>query len=117
MPVGLRITADKIQTGNTLLASSLGSTSGKVLEPQANVLAGKFNIVDSAYLTSSSTWWMCADPADLPTMEVGFLNGQRTPIVEQAEASFDTLGIEVRGYFDFGVSKAESRACYRMATA
>ena len=117
VPVGLRITADKIQTGNTLLASSLGSTSGKVLEPQANVLAGKFTIVDSAYLTTSSTWWMCADPADLPTMEVGFLNGQRTPIVEQAEASFDTLGIEVRGYFDFGVSKAESRACYRMATA
>jgi phage major head subunit gpT-like protein len=117
VPVGLRITADKIQTGNTLLASSLGSTSGKVLEPQANVLAGKFTIVDSAYLTSSSTWWLCADPADIPTMEVGFLNGQRQPTVEQAEADFDTLGIQVRGYFDFGVSKAESRACYRMATA
>jgi phage major head subunit gpT-like protein len=117
VPVGLRITADKIQTGNTLLASSLGSTSSKVLEPQANVLAGKFTIVDSAYLTSSSTWWLLADPADLPTMEVGFLNGQRQPTVEQAEADFDTLGIQVRGYFDFGVSKAESRACYRMATA
>jgi phage major head subunit gpT-like protein len=117
VPVGLRITADKIQTGNTLLASSLGSTSSKVLEPQANVLAGKFTIVDSAYLTSSSTWWLAADPADLPTMEVGFLNGQRQPTVEQAEADFDTLGIQVRGYFDFGVSKAESRACYRMATA
>ena len=117
VPVGLRITADKIQTGNTLLASSLGSTSSKVLEPQANVLAGKFTIVDSAYLTSASTWWLAADPEDLPTMEVGFLNGQRQPTVEQAEADFDTLGIQVRGYFDFGVSKAESRACYRMATA
>ena len=117
VPVGLRITADKIQTGNTLLASSLGSTSGKVLEPQANVLAGKFTIVDSAYLTSTSTWWLCADPADIPVMEVGFLNGQRQPTVEQAEADFDTLGIQVRGYFDFGVSKAESRAAYRMATA
>jgi len=117
VPVGLRITADKIQTGNTLLASSLGSTSSKVLEAQANVLAGKFTIVDSAYLSSSSTWWLAADPADLPTMEVGFLNGQRQPTVEQAEADFDTLGIQVRGYFDFGVSKAESRACYRMATA
>lgn len=117
VPVGLRITADKIQTGNTLLASSLGSTSSKVLEPQANVLAGKFTIVDSAYLSSSSTWWLAADPADLPTMEVGFLHGQRQPTVEQAEADFDTLGIQVRGYFDFGVSKAESRACYRMATA
>ena len=50
-------------------------------------------------------------------MEVGFLNGQRSPIVEQAEASFDTLGIEVRGYYDFGVSKAEPRSCYRMATS
>lgn len=117
VPVGLRITADKIQTGNTLLASSLGSTSSKVLEPQANVLAGKFTIVDSAYLTSTSTWWLCADPADIPVMEVGFLNGQRQPTVEQAEADFDTLGIQVRGYFDFGVSKAESRAAYRMATA
>ena len=117
VPVALRITADKIQTGNTLLASSLGSTSSKVLEPQANVLAGKFTIVDSAYLSSSSTWWLCADPADIPVMEVGFLNGQRQPTVEQAEADFDTLGIQVRGYFDFGVSKAESRAAYRMATA
>ena len=117
VPVGLRITADKIQTGNTLLASSLGSTSSRVVEPQVNVLAGKFNIVDSAYLTSTSTWWLCADPNDLPTMEVGFLNGQRAPVVEQADASFDTLGIEVRGYFDFGVSQGESRACDRMATA
>jgi phage major head subunit gpT-like protein len=117
VPVQLRITADKIQTGNTLLASSLGSTSSRVVEPQVNVLAGKFQIVDSAYLTSSSTWWLCSDPNDLPVMEVGFLNGQRSPIVEQAEASFDTLGIEVRGYFDFGVSKAESRSCYRMATS
>lgn len=117
VPKALGITANKIQTGNTLLASSLGSTSSKVLEPQANVLAGKFQIVESAYLSSTSTWWLCADPNDLPTMEVGFLNGQRAPTVEQADADFDTLGIQVRGYFDFGVSKAESRACYRMATA
>jgi phage major head subunit gpT-like protein len=117
VPVGLSITANKIQTGNTLLASSLGSTSSRVVEPQANVLAGKFTIVESAYLSSSSTWWLCADPNDLPTMEVGFLNGQRQPTVEQADADFDTLGIQVRGYYDFGVSKAESRAAYRMATA
>jgi hypothetical protein len=117
VPKALGITANKIQTGNTLLASSLGSTSSKVLEPQANVLAGKFQIVESAYLSSTSTWWLCADPADLPTMEVAFLNGQRQPTVEQAEADFDVLGIQVRGYFDFGVSKGESRAAYRMATA
>ena len=117
VPKALEIAANKVQTGNTLLASSLGSTSSKVLEPQANVLAGKFDIVSSAYLSSSSTWWLCADPNDLPTMEVGFLNGQRQPTVEQAEADFDVLGIQVRGYYDFGVSKGEPRGAYRMATA
>ena len=117
VPKALEIAANKVQTGNTLLASSLGSTSSKVLEPQANVLAGKFDIVSSAYLSSTSTWWLCADPNDLPTMEVGFLNGQRQPTVEQAEADFDVLGIQVRGYYDFGVSKGEPRGAYRMATA
>ena len=117
VPKALEIAANKVQTGNTLLASSLGSTSSKVLEPQANVLAGKFDIVSSAYLSSTSTWWLCADPNDLPTMEVGFLNGKRQPTVEQAEADFDVLGIQVRGYYDFGVSKGEPRGAYRMATA
>lgn len=117
VPKALSITANKIQTGNTLLASSFGSTSSRVVEPQVNVLAGKFVIIESAYLSSSTTWWLAADPNDLPTMEVGFLNGQQQPTVEQAEADFDTLGIQVRGYYDFGVSKAESRACYRNAIA
>jgi hypothetical protein len=58
-----------------------------------------------------------ANPNDIAAMEVGFLNGQRAPTVEQADADFDTLGIQVRGYFDFGVSKGESRAAYRMAHA
>ena len=50
-------------------------------------------------------------------MEVGFLNGQESPTVETAEADFDTLGIQMRGYFDYAVSKGDKRACYRMATA
>jgi hypothetical protein len=37
--------------------------------------------------------------------------------VEQAEADFSTLGIQMRGYFDFGVAKGESKGAYRMATA
>jgi hypothetical protein len=37
--------------------------------------------------------------------------------VEQAEADFNVLGVQMRGYFDFGVAKAEKLACYRMAHA
>ena len=122
VPKGLAITARKLNSSANMIVSSLGSTSSKVLEPQANVLAGLLDPVESSYLTtaataSNSTWWLCANPNDIPAMEVGFLNGQRQPTVESADADFDTLGIQVRGYFDYGVSKGEKRAAYRMATA
>jgi hypothetical protein len=85
--------------------------------PSTNVLAGRYQVVSSSYLTSASTWWLCANPGDLAAMEVAFLNGQRVPTVEQADVDFNQLGIQVRGYFDFGVAKAEKNAAYRMATA
>jgi hypothetical protein len=36
-------------------------------------------------------------------MVVSFLNGNETPTVEEADADFNTLGIQFRGYHDFGV--------------
>jgi hypothetical protein len=33
---------------------------------------------------------------------VSFLNGQETPTVESADADFNQLGIQFRGYHDFG---------------
>ncbi|MFO0260645.1 MAG: hypothetical protein ACK53V_03380, partial [Planctomycetota bacterium] len=59
---------------------------------------------------SSTAWYLLANPSDLATMQVVFLNGQETPVIEEAEADFDTLGIAMRGYFDFGVAKQEWRA-------
>jgi phage major head subunit gpT-like protein len=110
VPPELEIAAAELM-GSALIHGNSGST------PSTNVLAGRYQVVSSSYLTSASTWWLCANPGDLPAMEVAFLNGQRQPTVEQAEADFSTLGIQMRGYFDFGVAKAEKNAAYRMATA
>lgn len=122
VPKGLAITARKLNASANMIVSSLGSTSSRVVEPQANVLAGLLDPVESSYLTTAATaansvWWLCANPNDIAAMEVGFLNGQQQPTVESADADFDTLGIQVRGYYDFGISKGEPRAAYRMATA
>jgi len=57
-----------------------------------------------------TTWYLLADPQDIPVMMVGFLNGKDAPTVESAQADFNVLGIQFRGYFDFGVSLAEYRA-------
>ena len=82
-----------------------------------NVLAGRYRVVSSSYLSSATSWWLAADPQDLPAMEVAFLNGQRSPTVETADADFNVLGIQMRGYFDFGCAQAESKGAYKMATS
>ena len=46
-------------------------------------------------------------------IEVCFLNGQQNPTVETADADFNTLGIQMRGYHDFGVSKQDYRAAVK----
>lgn len=75
-----------------------------------NVFAGRYRVAVSSYLTSATNWYLIADPMDLPLIETVFLNGQESPTVETAEAQFDELGIQMRGYHDFGVAYQEYRA-------
>jgi phage major head subunit gpT-like protein len=96
--------------------------TGLTALPELNVYAGRYRVLSSPYMENSSytgysaaAWYLLADPADLPTIQVVFLNGRDTPIVESAEADFDTLGIQFRGYHDFGVAFVEPRAGVRSA--
>lgn len=101
VPVDLEITAAELMN-STQIAS--GNTSG---QPSTNVFAGRYQVVSSSYLTNATDYYLLASPADLATMEVAFLNGQQSPIVETADADFNTLGVQMRGYWDVGVGQAE----------
>ena len=101
VPVDQELAAAEIM-GSTLIQS--GATGG---QPERNVMAGRYQVVASTYLTNTDDFYLLASPADLPVMEVAFLNGVQSPVVETAEADFNTLGVQMRGYFDFGVAKAE----------
>ena len=59
--------------------------------------------------TPTKAWYLLADPNDLPVIEVAFLNGQEAPTIETAEADFSVLGIQMRGYHDFGVALQDTR--------
>jgi hypothetical protein len=79
----------------------------------ANIHANKYRPVvatelsDSAYGGGySTTAWYLFDDIMKPVV-VSFLNGQRSPTVESADADFNTLGIQLRGYHDFGCSQSE----------
>lgn len=102
-----------------LMASvKLGAESG---EPETNPFAGMFKPVVSRYLSnnkiagsSATAWYLLADPNDIAVIEVCFLNGKEMPTVESADADFNVLGIQFRGYFDFGVAKQDWRAGVKM---
>lgn len=116
-PSVLLVSPENEITAAELMSGSLLITGENATRTNVNVLSGRYRPVVSSYLTSATTWWLCANPGELPAMEVAFLNGQRQPTVEQAEADFHTLGVAVRGHFSFGVAKAEKNGAYRMATA
>jgi hypothetical protein len=111
VPPELEIPAAELMSGSLLI------TGENTTRTNVNVLAGRYQVVSSSYLSSATTWWLVANPGELPAMEVAFLNGQRVPTVQQADADFNQLGIQVRGHFSYGVAKAEARGAYRMATA
>ena len=89
--------------------------------PTDNPHAGKFEVVNSAYLGnaaisgySTKAWYLFADPNRLPAVEVAFLNGVDRPTVEKTDADFNTLGIQFRGYIDFGVREQDFRGALKM---
>jgi hypothetical protein len=79
-----------------------------------NPYAGKYRPVvvdelsDSSFTGNSATAWYLLRAANQgPAMVVSFLNGQQAPTVETADADFDQLGVQFRGYHDFGCDQAE----------
>jgi len=91
------------------------ATTAKV--PNRNTWAGKFRPEVSAFLdnaaysgNSALAWYLLANPAEAAVIDVAFLNGQESPTIETAQADFNTLGIQLRGYHDFGAALAEYRA-------
>lgn len=99
----------------------LRDTTSNRTYPVANPHQGKFRVEVSRYLSnsryagsSSKAWYLLADPSDLPVIEVAFLNGQESPTIETAEADFSVLGIQMRGYHDFGVALQDPRGGVKM---
>jgi len=119
VPPELEVAADVIVNSMEMRDSTASTKAGT-----ANPHKGKYKVVVSDYLSndamtgySPTAHYMLADPADLPVIEAAFLNGVQTPTVESADADFNTLGIQVRGFHDFGVAKQEFRGGVRSSGA
>lgn len=119
-PVELEASALALKN-STNVVSGL-TTAGGV--PESNPHAGKYEVVTSPYLSDSTfpgysavAYYLLADPREIPTIEVAFLDGVERPTVETAETDFSTLGIQMRGYFDWGVNLMDHRGGVRSTGA
>lgn len=106
VPPELEHSADKLYVGTNL---NTGSAAG-----EENTHRNKYRPVvcpwlsDSAFTGYSATaWYLLRNPRSMASIVVSFLNGNETPTVESADADFNTLGVQLRGFFDFGCDLAE----------
>lgn len=113
VPTSLKTVAEQLYND---LAVNETTTTNKP-KPNRNPHAGKFRPIATPWLnaqsltgSSDTAWYLLADPADAAVLEVIYLRGRRTPYIESEESSFNTLGMQWRGYFDFGVALQEKRA-------
>ncbi len=111
VPTALGVTARKLYA-----SQEMRDTTGDSTYLTSNLFFNRFKPAISAYIGEARTngsdtaWYLVADPSNLGLMEVAFLDGNEAPTIETADADFDQLGIQTRGYFDFGVTPAEWRA-------
>lgn len=122
MPRILLVPPTLKNTALRLMNSSMLAGGSDPLEGSANIYEGRYMVVSSPYMensnytgNSTAAWYLLTDPAQLSTIEVVFLDGRDTPIVDTADADFNVLGIQMRGYMDAGVNKQEVRAGVRSA--
>ncbi len=115
VPASLEILADQLMTSVTINEFTSTPKSNK------NPHTGKFEVVASDYLdnedytgSSDKAWYLLAQPSAIPAIEVVFLNGKQVPTVEKNDMVFNRLGIEFRGYLDFGVKEQDFRGALKM---
>lgn len=113
VPTSLKVTSEQLMTETRVNETT---AAGKP-SPANNPHAGKFTPVATPYLNSQSiaggsavAWYLFANPADLAAFEIAYLRGRRVPTIESGETDFNTLGMQWRGYFDFGVGVQDFRA-------
>lgn len=120
VPTTLKVTAERYFKEPTILQVPANNK----MVPANNPHAGKFRPVSSPYLNaqgiagqSGTGWYLFADPADVAAMSIAYFRGQRTPVIESGETDFNTLGMQWRSFFDFGVAFQDFRACVLNAGA
>ena len=102
-------TVDIVQAPGTPAGTSLPFDG---LFPNANPMAGTFQQIATSVMAERDPWYMFADPAVAPVVEVVFLNGMQEPQVTM-EQDFNTSGLRWKIELPHGVGAIGWRGCVK----
>ena len=110
MPPALKVVADELFTSRQWNAT--GGTDDQRL-PATNTFWNLYQPLVSAYLgtkaglanSSDTAWYLLTEPsaANISAFGIAYLDDREQPNIEFDPQPFNLLGIQVRGYTDFGV--------------
>lgn len=98
-------TSYAVSNGNSNIVNIYGPTGTRPIE-----------VVVEPYLDASSTttWYLAADPSQIDTVELTFLSGEESPVLE-AEQDFEIDAYKYKVRQTFGVAAIDWRGLYRNA--
>jgi len=100
------------------VSQEIRDTTASTKTPTTNIYFNQYRPVESRYITDTSDWYLLpVGGTDMEPMEICYLDGVQAPTIESANADFNTLGVQFRGYFDFGVNQKEWRASIKSTGA
>ncbi|TVQ64477.1 MAG: hypothetical protein EA379_01280 [Phycisphaerales bacterium] len=117
VPTSLKVRSQQLMTETRVNET----TTANLPSPANNPHVGKFTPVASPYLNAQGiaggtdkAWYLFANPMDVAAIDIAYLRGRRVPTIESGETNFNTLGMQWRGYFDFGIRMQDHRAAVKM---
>lgn len=118
-PPELESAADALYTSTNVVMAGTGAAVA--VQPAGNSLAGKYAPLSSPYISnanytgnSATQWYLFADPNVGPAAFIAaFLNGTTTPTIEQSDTDFNTLGVQYRGFLDFGFAQLDKQGAVK----
>jgi len=96
-------------TINTLMASETDPSQANSRKP--NIFRRAFKVIADPRLDATE-WYLFANPSEVPTLEIAFLDGNQTPYLE-SQQGFTVDGTQWKVRLDYGTTGNDFRGGYK----
>lgn len=118
IPSGLEFAAKQILNSAIIVAAGSSTTNVPIYAGNANVLQNALGLIIDPFLTVATQYYVLADPAEAPILDVAFLQGKQTPdLLVERPVMMNLAGGDDPYEFEFDVMRYKVRFDYGGATS